>query len=69
MNTILYSIGCPNCNILKNMLKKNNIEFIEENDVEHMLSIGVNAVPVLEVDGVRMDYNEAKKWIIEGEIK
>lgn len=69
MDVILYSIGCPNCNILKNMLEQKGIEFIENSDVEYMLKIGINAVPALEINGTRLDYSEAKKWINEGEIK
>lgn len=62
---LLYSTGCPACNILKNMLKKAEISFDEHTSVEEMLSLGFTKVPVLSVDGINLDYDAAKKWIEE----
>ena len=61
---ILYSNGCPSCNNLKLMLKKAEIEYIEKNDIEEMLTLGITQIPVLSVDGEMMSYEDAKKWVI-----
>lgn len=63
MNVILYSTGCPKCNILKTKLNQKNIAYIVNNDIDYMLSRGFNAVPVLEVDGVTMHFEDAIKWV------
>lgn len=63
LNVILYSIGCVNCNILKDKLLKKNIEFTENNSIEEMISLGFDKMPVLSVDGNNMDFNEAIAWV------
>ena len=65
MNVILYSTGCPKCTVLKNKLYDKNIKFAENNSVNDMLSLGITQVPVLEVDGTKMNFKEAVKWIKE----
>lgn len=65
MSITLYSTGCPRCCVLKKKLKESNISYAEENSVERMLTIGISQVPVLEVDGVKMDFTAAVEWIKE----
>ena len=65
MNVILYSTGCPKCTVLKNKLYDKNIKFAENNSVNDMLSLGMTQVPVLEVDGTKMNFKEAVNWIKE----
>lgn len=60
---ILYSTGCPKCNVLKKKLSEHNIEFLENNDIDEMIKLNFINVPILEVDGVRMDFKEAVEWI------
>ena len=60
---ILYSTGCPKCNVLKKKLSEHNIEFIENNNVEEMTKLGFVNVPVLETNGTRMGFKEAVEWI------
>lgn len=60
---ILYSTGCPKCTVLKKKLSEHNIEFIENNNVEEMTKLGFVHVPILEVDGNRMNFKEAVEWI------
>lgn len=63
---IVYSKpGCPACAQLKLMLKKNNIEYDEFNDIDAMIEMGIRGVPMLEVDGVRMKMKEALQWLEE----
>ena len=60
---ILYSTGCPKCNVLKKKLSEQNIEFIENNNVEEMMKLNFINVPILEVDGEKMNFKEAVEWI------
>ncbi len=66
-NIILYSTGCPRCMVLKKKLDSKGILYNENNNVEEMLSLGINEVPVLSVGGVFMDYSNATKWLISKE--
>lgn len=63
MNVILYSTNCPRCKILKSKLDDKRMIYSIVNDVDKMLSMGMVVVPVLEVDGVKMNFKEAINWI------
>lgn len=63
MNVILYSTNCPRCKILKSKLDDKRVIYSIVNDVDKMLSMGMTVVPVLEVDGVRMNFKEAINWM------
>ena len=63
MDIILYSTGCPKCNILKKKLAEKNIPYIENNDVEEMASLGIDFVPVLYVNGEMLQFKEANDWV------
>lgn len=58
-----YSTHCPKCTILEKKLKEKNIQYVENNDAQTMLSLGFTQVPILDVDGVIYDFNGAIKWI------
>lgn len=60
---ILYSTGCPKCNVLKKKLSEKNIVFTENNNTDEMLDMGIMSVPVLKVNGVMMEFVEANKWV------
>lgn len=64
---ILYSTGCPRCNVLKQKLDSNGIEYTIVNDVDAMIEKGIETVPILEVDGNMMTYPKALKWTEKGE--
>ena len=66
MNVILYTSGCPSCNMLKKELDKNGIMYDVFDDVDKMIEMGFNEVPILEVDNTKMNYTEAIKWIKKG---
>lgn len=66
MNVILYTSGCPKCITLKKELDKNGITYDVFDDIDKMIEMGFNEVPVLEVDNARMNYTEAIKWIKKG---
>lgn len=65
MNIKLYSTGCPKCHVLESKLNSKNISYEVCNDKDAMISMGLTAVPVLEVDGNRMDFKQAVNWINE----
>ena len=62
-NIILFSNGCPNCLVLKRLLNSKNINYSENNSVEEMVSLGIDTVPVLSVNGVLYSYKKAKEYI------
>ena len=62
-NVILYSTGCPKCNILKTKLKAKGIEYTENNDVDEMVKMGFMSAPILSVDGVTYTFADANEWI------
>lgn len=65
MNVILYSTGCPKCNIIKKKLADAQIDYTVVEDIDVMLSKGLKDVPWLEVDGVLMNFIDSSKWINE----
>lgn len=62
---MLYSTGCPRCNVLKKKLNEKGIDYTENNSVDEMVSMGIMEVPVLSVDGKLLDFSEAVKWVNE----
>lgn len=63
---ILYSTGCPKCNVLKKKLDAAGIDYTEENNIKIMEELGIDAVPVLKVDNKMLSYIEAVNYINEG---
>jgi len=49
--------------VLKKKLKQKNISYEEVNDIDIMKEKGYLSVPVLEVDGISMDFKTASDWI------
>lgn len=62
MKIILYSTGCPRCEVLKKKLAEKNIDYSEVNSVDDMLALGIKEVPVLSVDSALMNFREAVDW-------
>ena len=65
MNVVLYTIDCPNCLILEKKLKSKNVEFLRVSDRSTLEAkgFGGSSFPILEVDGVVMNYKTAISWI------
>lgn len=63
MQTILYSTGCPKCNVLKKKLTQKGVDFKLIEDADAMISKGFMSAPMLEVDGNAMDFMDAVKWV------
>ncbi|MBP5462730.1 MAG: hypothetical protein J6Y20_11510 [Lachnospiraceae bacterium] len=64
-NVVLYSTGCPKCEILKKKLAEHGILYDENSSVEEMLTLGITQVPMLLVNGILMSFQEAVKWLNE----
>lgn len=60
---ILYSTGCPKCNVLKKKLQQKGILYKEVNDVELMKKKGYLSVPVLEVNGKSMNFKKVMEYV------
>ena len=65
MNVILYSTGCPKCNILKKKLADAQIDYKVIEDVDVMVSKGLKDVPWLAVAGNLMNIDDSSKWITD----
>lgn len=59
----LYTIGCPNCIALAEELHKSCLDYEVCKDVDKMIEMGMTTMPVLEADGVFMNYAQAQAWI------
>ena len=65
---ILYSTGCPKCNVLKKKLNAASIDYTEVTDINVMTDLGIDSVPILKVDDKMLSYVDAVKYINEGRI-
>lgn len=65
MIVVLYTTHCPKCSVLEKKLSAKNINYSEVTDEEIMAKKGFDAVPILEVDGITMDFKAANTWINE----
>lgn len=66
-NIILYTTGCPRCAVLKKKMDAKHITYSQVHDEDLMIAKGFMTVPILEVDGVCMEFSEANKWISQHE--
>ena len=60
---ILYSTGCPKCNVLEKKLKAKDIDFVVVEGEQVIAEKGFSEAPLLEVDGVVKTFPEAVQWI------
>ena len=68
MEVILYSTGCPKCNVLKKKLEAANINYTEVTDTDKISQIcnstGFDSVPIIAIeDGHILDFNRAIAWV------
>lgn len=62
-NIILYSTGCPRCEVLKSKLNDKAISYTENNSVDEMTALGITQVPILSVNGTMYEFKEAVDWV------
>lgn len=60
---ILYSTGCPRCNVLKNKLADKAVTYEENNSVSEMTVLGITDVPILSINGRFYDFKSAVEWV------
>jgi len=60
---VVYSNDCPRCRVLKKKLLDKELPFMEVSDEEEMMSLGIQTVPVMSVDGRLLEFKEANEWI------
>ena len=65
MQVIMYSTGCPKCNVLKSKLDSKSIPYFTVSDVSSIIAKGIATVPVLEIDGKLLDFKKAVDWVNE----
>lgn len=60
---ILYSTGCPKCNVLKKKLDDKNIQYEICTDTDKMQELEIQTVPMLQVDDSFMNFEMAVKFV------
>jgi glutaredoxin len=60
---VLYTNDCQRCKILKNKLDTKQIQYEICDDIGMMADKFIQSVPVLEVDGKKLDYFKANTWV------
>lgn len=63
MEVILYSTGCPKCQVLEKKMKQKNINFEINTNVDLMLSKGIKSAPCVEVNGEIFDFKNSIDWV------
>lgn len=59
----LYTIDCPKCKVLENLLKKKQISYTTVRDMELMKQKGFTECPKLEVNGQVLGFTEAVTFV------
>lgn len=59
----LYTNHCRKCEILTAKLQEKNISFETEDNEETLIALGFDFMPVLEVDGEKLDYLAAINYV------
>ena len=65
MDIILYSTGCPKCQVLKKKLEAAKINYVLCNDTAKMEKIGLQSVPFLQVGDKLYGFKDAAQYINE----
>lgn len=62
---ILFSTGCPKCNVLIQKLDAAGIDYKIETDMSALIDLGIDTVPVLKVGNDYKSFKVANDWINE----
>ena len=61
---IVYTIGCPQCNVLEKKLQQNNIPYLTINDEAIFKELGIEQFPMMKIgQGALMTFKQANDWI------
>lgn len=63
MKIVLYSTGCPKCKVLEKKLNDKQIPYTLETNVDRLIELGFKMAPILEVDGLLMQFADANKYL------
>lgn len=64
MITVYTKENCPKCKILKQKLKQKGVEYKEESNVDLLLAMGIDFLPVLQVDDEPLlNYKQAVEYV------
>ena len=61
--TLYSKDDCPRCDMLKDKLNAKGITFVEVKDEDVITSLGIDFLPVLEVDGKLLELGKANDFI------
>lgn len=64
MDVKLYTTHCPKCKVIEKKLAQKGIQYTEISDVAEMQRLGFKAAPILEVDGMILNFGDANRWIM-----
>jgi glutaredoxin len=65
MKITLYTIHCPQCNVLKKKLDIAGISYSIIDDKDWLRENGYTKFPILEIDGKEYNFTEAIGWLKE----
>lgn len=69
MEVILYSNGCPKCEVLKRKLRAKNISYTTSPDFELLENLKIDTLPVLVVNSILYPtFEDAIKWVDSQEV-
>lgn len=59
----LYTIDCPKCKILEEKLANAHINFEVCRDRATMMTMGLDFLPALDIDGTILNFKESIDWV------
>ena len=62
-NLILYTIHCPKCIVLQKKLDAKGLNYTTCEDTNTMQKLGINLLPVLQVNNKFLSFSEAVQYI------
>lgn len=62
---VLYTIGCPKCNVLKGKLDSKGIHYITCTSIDEMKQLGIDdqPFPMLRVGENILNFHDANEWV------
>ena len=63
--TLYHQDSCGQCKMVEMLLKKKNIKYESNKDINEMLKMGIKHTPTLSVDGQLLSGKELINWINE----
>ena len=65
MDIKLYTIHCPQCNVLRKKLDLAGVQYTLIDDIATLAALGYDHFPILAVGDKEMDFYTATKWLEE----